>query len=81
MNCFFKSPLTRDEIHTTTFSINPKKAPGVDGIIGLFFQQYWDMIGDDVCSAVLNFFENGVMPQNVNRTLITLIPKVKRFSI
>lgn len=81
MNCIFTYPFMRDKIHTTTFSINPKKALGVDGIIGLFFQQYWDIVGDDVCSTILNFFENAMMPKDVNHTMITLIPKVKKSSV
>ncbi|XP_057986580.1 uncharacterized protein LOC131171138 [Hevea brasiliensis] len=66
------------EIKRATFSINPSKAPGEDGLTGLFFQKQWNIIGTDICAAILEFFQNGKMIRSINHTVITLVPKVKQ---
>lgn len=33
----------------------PREAPGPDGMIAIFFQNYWHIIGLDVIDATLNF--------------------------
>lgn len=53
------------------------KAPGSDGFPGLFYQNYWDIVGVDVVKAVQNFFQEGAFLREINHTNITLIPKVK----
>ncbi|XP_010495271.1 PREDICTED: uncharacterized protein LOC104772340 [Camelina sativa] len=42
---------------------------------GLFFQQYSDIVGEQVTSEVTNFFVNGVFPKEWNFTQLCLIPK------
>jgi hypothetical protein len=36
----------------------------------------WDVIGNDVCKAIKEFFEKGKLLGEVNSTLITLVPKI-----
>lgn len=52
------------------------KAPGPDGFPALFFHHYWDFISTDVSQAVLSFFNRGHLLKELNRTFITLIPKI-----
>lgn len=40
-------------------SIGAMKAPGPDGITGLFFHTYWDTVKSDVIEAVQKFFPLG----------------------
>jgi len=40
-----------------------------------FFQKYWDVIGDDVSTAVLAILEGHAIPPKLNRTLVALILK------
>ncbi|KAL2922946.1 LINE-1 reverse transcriptase-like protein [Bienertia sinuspersici] len=58
------------------FSINGDKAPGPDGFGSYFYQDNWNLVGEDVCKAVLDFFENGKLLKEVNCTFLTMIPKV-----
>ena len=53
----------------------PLKAPSSDGMRPLFYQHYWDTIGNDVTQSVLHFLNSACLPENLNHTFITLIPK------
>lgn len=55
----------------------PTTAPGPDGMPPLFYQSFWDSIGSDVTNAVLSCLNSGKIPQSINHTYITLIPKVQ----
>nr|GEZ11693.1 hypothetical protein [Tanacetum cinerariifolium] len=41
-----------------------------------FFKKGWDVVGNDVCRVVWDFFDNGKLLKEVNHTFLTLIPKV-----
>lgn len=56
MNMDLTRPITREEIKQATFSIHPFKALSKEGLIGLFFQKYWSIIGNDICDIVQSFF-------------------------
>lgn len=58
------------------FKMAPSKAPGVDGFNVGFFQTHWQLVKPCVLSAVLTFLNGGVLPEEVNQTLLVLIPKV-----
>ena len=55
----------------------PLKAPGPDGMPPLFYQHYWNLIGDDISKSVLHFLNSASLPENLNHTFIILIPKKK----
>ena len=56
----------------------PLKALGLDGMSNLFYQHYWNLVGDDVCQYILNFLNNASLPEHLNHIFITLIPKKKK---
>ncbi|GKA14481.1 putative RNA-directed DNA polymerase [Tanacetum coccineum] len=64
-----------DEIRTAMFLIGNDKAPGPNGLTFVFFKKAWDVVGNDVCKAVQFFFSNGKLLQEVNHTILTLLPK------
>ena len=55
----------------------PMKAPGPDGKPPFFFQHFWPMIGGDVTHSVLSWLNSSTLPNPLNHTFITLIPKKK----
>jgi hypothetical protein len=42
-----------------------------------FLSRHWNLLGQDVCKAVIRFHNGGDMPAVVNDTVLVLIPKVK----
>ncbi|GJX41721.1 putative RNA-directed DNA polymerase [Tanacetum coccineum] len=68
--------ITNKEIKTAMFNIGDDRAPGPDGFTSIFFKKSWNIVGNDVCSAVREFFDNGQLLKEVNHTFLALIPKV-----
>ncbi|XP_074314061.1 uncharacterized protein LOC141649266 [Silene latifolia] len=71
-------PITAEEVKQCLFSIPKGKSPGPDGYGSQFFRDAWEIIGDEICAAVQNFFDTGKLLTQLNATIITLIPKVER---
>ncbi|XP_074319503.1 uncharacterized protein LOC141656489 [Silene latifolia] len=71
-------PVTCSEVKACFFSIPSCKSPGPDGYNSKFYKDAWDVIGDEVCAAIINFFDSGQLLSQVNATVITLIPKNDR---
>ncbi|GJR47914.1 RNA-directed DNA polymerase, eukaryota, reverse transcriptase zinc-binding domain protein [Tanacetum coccineum] len=67
--------VSRDEIKIALFDIKDDKAPGPDGFTSKFFKASWDIMGDDLCAVVQEFFKSGKMLGELNTTLISLVPK------
>ncbi|XP_019435167.1 PREDICTED: uncharacterized protein LOC109341679 [Lupinus angustifolius] len=63
------------KIRSAVFAMNGEGAPGPDGFGGCFFQDFWDIIGHDVCQSVIQFFSQGWILPNLNSNNIVLIPK------
>ncbi|XP_074293363.1 uncharacterized protein LOC141620371 [Silene latifolia] len=51
------SPVSKKEVRDAIFAIPNHKAPGPDGFSSAFFKDSWSIVGDDVCAAVLDFFD------------------------
>ncbi|XP_022032477.1 uncharacterized protein LOC110933570 [Helianthus annuus] len=68
--------ITQEEVKATMFSIGENKAPGPDGYMSTFFKKSWDIVGNEVTAAILQFFDNGKLLKQVNHTIIALVPKV-----
>ncbi|XP_019435225.1 PREDICTED: uncharacterized protein LOC109341721 [Lupinus angustifolius] len=54
-NMLSRIPLD-DEIRDAVFAMNGEGAPSPDGFGGCFFQEFWDIVGPDVCHSVNQFF-------------------------
>ncbi|XP_062112816.1 uncharacterized protein LOC133823971 [Humulus lupulus] len=71
-------PFSSQDVKTAMFSIKAIKSPGPDGFGVGFFKTLWSVIGKEVATAVLEFFDIGCIPKALNKTILTLIPKVSQ---
>ena len=67
--------VSNDEIKLALDDIDSNKAPGPDGFSSQFFKASWNIIGDELCKAVKEFFKSGKLLKEVNATVISLVPK------
>ena len=68
---------SEEEIQRTIFKMNPLKALGPDDMPGLFFKKFWHIVRIQLIQTVQNFFRDGWLLKDMNKTFITLIPKVQ----
>jgi hypothetical protein len=64
-----------NDVKKSLWSLKAFKAPGSDGLHPGFFQKCWPTVGDSVVNKVRQIFSIGRIPEYLNRTLISLIPK------
>ncbi|KAK9911453.1 hypothetical protein M0R45_035362 [Rubus argutus] len=64
-----------EEIYTTLMTMDGSSAPGPDGFGGCFFQNCWNVVAQEVISAVQSFFDSGFILPHFNSNLLILIPK------
>uniref|UniRef100_A0A803P4U9 Reverse transcriptase domain-containing protein n=1 Tax=Cannabis sativa TaxID=3483 RepID=A0A803P4U9_CANSA len=76
-NRLLLQPFDEKEVRDAMFQIHPLKAPGKDGLPGLFFQKNWELVGKEVTAACLDVLNNQADCSSLNETLICLIPKTK----
>ena len=60
---------------TALQQMHPTKAPGPDGMSTIFFQKYWDIVGNDITCMVLNVLNSNMSMVEINRTNIALVSK------
>lgn len=65
-----------DEIKAVLFNMNAWCSPGPDGYPPGFFQTHWDQVGNCVVDFVVKFFVTGRLPEGVDESYISLVPKV-----
>jgi hypothetical protein len=68
------SPVSYENIRKTVFGIRNDKAPGLDGYSSFFFKQAWNVVGEDLCVVVQDFFHSGRLLKQVNHFIISLVP-------
>lgn len=76
-NAHLTRSFTREEIGGVIKKMHPTKAPGPDGMQAIFYQKYWDIVGEDVSNYCLDFLNGEASLHEINKTNIVLIPKVK----
>ncbi|XP_012442051.2 uncharacterized protein LOC105767072 [Gossypium raimondii] len=68
---------TNEEILRAFNQMDPRKAPGIDGLSGSFFKDHWSSVGADVLLLCHDILQGSRSAACVNETLIVLIPKIK----
>lgn len=51
------------------------KLPRPDGMMSLFFQRYWDIVGQYIIEATLQALNSGMFLAQLNHTHVALTPK------
>ena len=69
------APILREEIKIVVFSMKPLKAPGTDVLHAIFYQSQWHVVGPSFYRFIDDIFTTGKVPQEINTTLLVLIPK------
>ena len=77
MNRQLSSDFLESEVQVALSQMAPLKARGPDGMPPLFYQHYWNLVSKDITHSVLSFLNSASLPEHLNHTFITLIPKVK----
>ena len=67
---------TYEKVRTTAFQISPLKAFGNDGKPRMFYQKYLNIVGALTTASSLSCLNSSHLLRELNKTLITLIPKV-----
>jgi exonuclease III len=75
MNNGLMQNFSKDEIVMALKQMSPHKAAGPDGYSAGFYQDNWEVVGDEVCQSVLDILNSGIIDNILNFTYIALIPK------
>ncbi|XP_048615701.1 uncharacterized protein LOC125588412 [Brassica napus] len=78
MNDSLTAPVSEWEVKLVFFAMHPDKAPGPDGMTALFYQQFWDIVKQDLTLMVYKFMFEGHVANSLNDTNICLIPKTTK---
>ena len=65
------------EVQAALKQMAPIKSSGPNGMPPLFYQNYWDLVGGDVTNSIFSFLNTATLPESLNHTFLTLIPKIK----
>lgn len=76
MNAKLTRDYTAEEVEHTLKQMKPLTALGPNGMSQIFFKSYWNFIGKDVIDAFLKILNSGSVPNSLNHTFISLIPKI-----
>lgn len=66
----------REEITHSLNQMDPNKAPGPDGMNVAFIKEFWSLMHKDYEEMIDKFHKIGLLPQGLNSSFITLIPKI-----
>ena len=71
INVDLDCPFMAEEFCVVVFGMSPTKAPGYDGMLALFFQKFWYVIGQDVTLAYIDLLNGNCKEIEINRNLIS----------
>ena len=63
MNALLSRKFEVHEVEVALQQMAPLKAPGLDGMPPLFYQNFWGTVSHDVTSSILIWLNSGTLPQ------------------
>ena len=76
MNKELLCPFEAREVQFALKQMDSDTAPSSDGLPPMFYKKFWSMVGYDISEAVLAVLNFGTIPNDLNHTFLTLIPKI-----
>lgn len=77
MNIQHIEEYTDEEIEIAMNQMHPTKTPGPNGMAPIFYQNFWKIVGKNICNVVRRALQIGIFPPSLNHTHITPILKKK----
>jgi hypothetical protein len=71
------TPFFKEEIDSVVSNLPNGKSPGPDGLNTEFMKKCWPVIYQEIYNMFSGFFDNYICLQSINRSYITLVPKVQ----
>lgn len=69
------------QVSYALFSMKPWTTIGIDSFHASFFQKQWNLWKEIYMQRLREFFSGGALEEGLNKTLLTLIPKVDNPSL
>ena len=69
------SSFTEEEISKAIFQLDRDKTLGPDDFTIAVFQDFWDVINEDLVRVFAEFHRSGIINQSTNASFIVLLPK------
>lgn len=66
MNQHLSRPFSSIEVTQALSHMSPLKSPGPEGLPAVFFHKYWHILGSDISSCVLKFFNHNLLLDKLN---------------
>ena len=67
MNQSHMKEFTKEEVEETLKQMHPTKASGPYGMFAIFFQKYWNIVGNDVSCMVLNVLNSNMSMAEIKK--------------
>lgn len=71
-------PFEKEEIKIAIWTCCLYKSPSPYGYLLAVYQDYWDVLNQDLLAVFREFYKSGVVNSSTNSTFIRLIPKKKK---
>ncbi|KAJ4448603.1 hypothetical protein ANN_28371 [Periplaneta americana] len=67
------APITKEEVQIAVFQGKANKSPGTDGITNEFYQQYWDILGNEFTHVLNEIVQKGELCPSRRQGIMALI--------
>ena len=75
MNQSLIKQFTREEVEATPKEMHLTKSHGLDGMSAIFYQKYWNIVGNDVACMVLNVLNSNMSMADIKKNIYYSCPK------
>ena len=74
-NNTLEAPFSEEEVKQAVFDSYSDGAPGPDGIPFFFYQNFWELVKNDLMNMFSDFHRGELSIHRLNFAMLTLIPK------